>query len=292
MIDPRFPADGCEITEPVPGYPVLRVRHEMAGAAIALHGAHLMEWTPAGLSNVLYCSPLARFEPGRAIRGGIPICWPVFGAPPPGSGLPAHGLARNRFWKWDHITTGPRGVLVCLSLSDDPETRAIWPHAFRLRMEFSIGTTLRARLRVHNPGPSAIAFGGALHTYLACADIHAAHLDGLDGHRYDDTVPGREGLKEQNGAIRFTEETDRIYEGAPGGMIHDPAGRRRVRVVHEGATHVVVWNPWEEKARRLGDLPEDGWKHFLCVESTLARPDQILLEAGAWHDLGVEISVP
>ncbi len=75
-----------------PGYPILAIRHPAAHARIALHGAHLMEWTPAGHEPVLYLSPDAVYQEGKAIRGGVPVCWPWFGPhpreTPPGKTIP------------------------------------------------------------------------------------------------------------------------------------------------------------------------------------------------------------
>ena len=66
-------------SELVSGYPVLAIQHPACTARVALHGAHLMEWTPAGQKPVLYMSPQAIFEGGKPIRGGVPVCWPWFG---------------------------------------------------------------------------------------------------------------------------------------------------------------------------------------------------------------------
>lgn len=45
--------------------------------------------------ELLFLSESAVFKPPKALRGGVPVCWPQFG----GVGdLQAHGFARNCEW--------------------------------------------------------------------------------------------------------------------------------------------------------------------------------------------------
>jgi hypothetical protein len=30
---------------------------------------------------------------------------------------------------------------------------------------------------------------------------------------------------------------------------------------------LVLWNPWDEKAKAMADMDDDGWQHFVCVEA-------------------------
>ena len=71
------------------GLALAEITTPQASARIALQGAHLLAWQPAGQSPVLWLSKAAVFAPGQAVRGGVPVCWPWFGAR---DGLPAHGL--------------------------------------------------------------------------------------------------------------------------------------------------------------------------------------------------------
>ncbi|HPA17801.1 MAG TPA: D-hexose-6-phosphate mutarotase [Verrucomicrobiae bacterium] len=273
-----------ELEEIGAGYPSLRMRHPRADARIALHGGHVMEWIPAGHQPMLYLSPRAVFSPGKAIRGGVPVCWPWFGAHRIDAGLPAHGFARGRFWEWGTVDEREDGVSVRMELRDDAGTRSIWPHEFRLVMVADIGATLTITLVTHNTGDRPFALGAALHTYLRVGDIMRSHIDGLDGAEYLDTVGPRESRR-QGGPVTFGGEVDRIFRHRNGCRLLDGAWGRQVSVNQQGAKDLVVWNPWVEKTGRLDDLPPDGFRHFVCLEAANADGDLPVLPPGAQHTL-------
>jgi glucose-6-phosphate 1-epimerase len=98
-------------------------------------------------------------------------------------------------------------------------------------------------------------------------------------------------VKQQLGIVTIAAETDRVYRtiGAPVAVV-DPVLRRRIRIETVGSASAVVWNPWVEKARRLGDVGEDGYRHFVCVETANAGPDQVVVAPGATHMISASIS--
>lgn len=73
---------------------IIVVDHPQVKASLALQGAHLLSWQPAGEEEVLWLSDATVFKTGVALRGGIPVCWPWF-APAADKSLPSHGFARN-----------------------------------------------------------------------------------------------------------------------------------------------------------------------------------------------------
>lgn len=52
------------------------IDHPQVKASVALQGAHLLSWKPAGEEEVLWLSNNTPFKQGVALRGGVPICWP------------------------------------------------------------------------------------------------------------------------------------------------------------------------------------------------------------------------
>jgi glucose-6-phosphate 1-epimerase len=274
-----------------PGYPVLEITHPTCTARVALHGAHLMEWTPAGQKPVLYMSPQAIFEEGKPIRGGVPVCWPWFGANETDASLPAHGFVRIRFWELTESSENSSGVTLKFALQDNEETRKLWPHAFRAELEMRLGAAMHLALRMINPGTTPFEITGALHTYLTVGDIHRVTVEGLDGTEYLDTVGGRRDMHTQVGDVKFDREVDRNYHTSGEVRVQDAAWNRTITVQPFGSHTAVVWNPWIEKSKKLADLPDDAYQGFVCVETANAWRDRVIVAPGAEHTLATTVRV-
>lgn len=271
-------------------YPVFEIHHPLATARVAQHGAHLLEWTPAGQKPVLYLSPQSVYRAGKAVRGGVPVCWPWFGPHETDATKPAHGFARNRFWDVAGITERDDGVTLVFTLQDNDATRALWPQAFRATMTLRLGAELHLALEVENTDAQMFAMTGALHAYFAVGDINAVRIEGLDGAEYLDTVGPHE-VRRQHGDIIFNREVDRNYASDKAVLIHDSSLERVISVSGSGSRTTVVWNPWIEKSKKLTDLPDGDYRHFVCVETANAWRDRITLAPGARHVLGTSVSV-
>jgi len=284
--------DCISLEEPTPGYPIYVIDHAAATARIALHGAHVMEWTPAGQTQpVLYMSPDALIQHGKAIRGGIPICWPWFGGHPTDATKPMHGLARVRPWELMRADAKETHVALLFKLQSDAETLALWPYEFCCYLGVSLGATLEVSLMTQNTGDSAFTVGEALHTYLTVGDITQVTVKGLAEARYLDTV-GEPTMREQEGDIIFDREVDRQFVSNGGVIIEDRALSRNLVVNKLGSSTTVVWNPWIEKSKRLADLPDEAYKGFLCVEAANAGESTVTVAPGGQHVLLTQISLP
>ncbi|HYF37485.1 MAG TPA: D-hexose-6-phosphate mutarotase [Prosthecobacter sp.] len=281
--------DCITIEEPAPGYPVYAVHHPAATARVALHGAHIMEWAPAGHEPVLYMSPQAVIQAGKPIRGGIPVCWPWFGADPNDASKPMHGIARIRFWQPTEATASATGVKLVFDLTSDAQTLSVWPHAFTARLEAHIGKNLEVSLTTRNTGDTPFSLTEALHTYLRVGDIHQVTVRELAGLPYLDTV-GPHAMRLQEGDVVIDREVDRQYASPGPVVVEDGALKRRLKIENSGSNTVVVWNPWIEKSTRLADLPNNDYPRFLCIEAanTGAGP---VVEPGAEHVISTRIRV-
>lgn len=278
------------LTEPVPGYPVYEITHPRCSARVAGHGAHVMEWRPAGHEPVLYLSPESVFRDGKAIRGGVPVCWPWFNAHPSRPELPSHGFARTRVWRLESAAGDEEGVRLDFELRDNDATRALWPHAFRLRLSIRLGASLRLGLSTENTGEAAFSITQALHTYIAVRDISSVRVEGFDGASYLDTA-GAPAERTQTGEVVFTGEVDRLYASAGPATVVDKTGKRGLHVATSGSHTLVVWNPWIEKAAALKDLPDEDYRRFVCVETANAWRDTVEVAPGQTHTLGMELLV-
>ena len=237
--------------------------HPRGGRAeVYLHGAHATRWTTASGDEVLYLSPRARFGPRASIRGGVPVVFPQFADTGP---LPKHGFARTREWEAVEIDASADHACLTLRLSDSPETRALWDHAFRATLAVALSEQLTITLSVENTGEEAIELTCALHSYLSVGDVRRASVEGLDGVRYRDKVSGGDAV--QRGAVEFRGEVDRVYCDPPGELrLRDEAAGRTVIVRTSGFTDAVVWNPWTDIAAAMDDLGADQFPRFVCIE--------------------------
>jgi D-hexose-6-phosphate mutarotase len=276
--------------ELVPGYPVYEIQHPAVIARVALHGAQLLEWTPLDQKPVIYVSPEAIYHEGKAVRGGIPVCWPWFGHHESDPQLPQHGFVRSRFWELAEASESDTGVRFKFTIRDSEETRRLWPHAFHLTLEMRIGAELHLALETENTGDAPFTITEALHTYFSVGDIRKVSIEGLDGADYLDTV-GPKQERHQTGNILIDREVDRAYRTSSEVQINDRAQGRVISIKNEGSQTAVVWNPWIAKAASLADLPDEDYQRFVCVETANAWNDHITLAPGAKHRLATTIRV-
>jgi glucose-6-phosphate 1-epimerase len=275
--------------EAAPGLPVAEITTPLARARIALQGGQVLAWQPAGQQPVIWVSKAAFCEPGKVVRGGVPVCWPWFGAR---GDLPAHGFVRTRLWQVRETKLAPNGeVSLRLGIVDDASTCAIWNHGFDLELVVTVGETLSMALTTHNTGDMPISITQALHTYFCIGHIGQTTVRGLDACTYLDKVQNF-ATNQQNGAVHFAGETDRVYINTTADcLIDDVANHRVIRVVKQGSRSTVVWNPWSEREKTFADMAPGEYQQMLCVETCNAGPDLVTVAPGATHTLESRISV-
>jgi glucose-6-phosphate 1-epimerase len=273
------------------GLPKVAVTTPGAEGEMYLLGAEVTSWKPRGHEQVLFVSAASKWEDGRAIRGGVPICFPWFGNKADDPKAPAHGFVRAKSWKLDSITHRGEAVTVSMSTASDEGTKKLWPAEFRLVHRATFGAELTLELEMTNTGSSPLKFEAALHTYFRVGDITRARVRGLDGiHYLDKTDENRE--KTQSGEVVIAKETDSVYlDTAHSAEIEDPALGQRIRVSKQKSLATVVWNPWAEKAKAMSDLGDDEWKSFLCVETCNVGKHAVALVPGAKQVMRAVIQV-
>jgi glucose-6-phosphate 1-epimerase len=278
----EFSADGTRWERGPGDLPFLVIETSRCTARMTPYGAQVCEWTPAAqASPVLFLSPRAVFAAGTPIRGGVPLCFPWFGAHATDPARPAHGFARTRMWRMADVIADETGqVHVGLRLSDDAGTRALWDAAFEASLTISFGTTLTMTLAVENVGSREIAYESALHTYLAVGDVAQVRISGLEHTAFLDKVDGGREKRSKAEPVTFAGETDRIYLATTTTCtVDDPVLRRVIRVEKRGSDTTVVWNPGREKALAVRDIGE-AWDHFVCVETVNCGPHAVRLPPG------------
>jgi glucose-6-phosphate 1-epimerase len=263
---------------------------------VYLHGAHVTHFQPAGARPVFWVSRRSHFEggrPGKAIRGGVPICFPWFGPRAGAPSAPAHGYARLLPWTLSGADVDDHGrVRATLRLEADDTTRGLYPHDFSATFRIAVGSQLTMELTVGNTGSTPMVFEEALHSYFAVGDARRIGITGLEGAPYLDKVEAFARKRGEAGPIAISAETDRVYPGALGTVtIVDPEWKRRIAVSKSGSATTVVWNPWIEKARAMPDFGDDEWPQMVCVESANAGDDQVTLAPGATHVITTTVAV-
>ena len=251
-----------------------------AQATLTLYGGHLVSWRGSDGRERLFCSRESALDGSRAIRGGVPVIFPQFGAR--GAGM-RHGFARVATWQPGASGEHDGAAWAELHLTQDDLPAAIaaaWPFAFALRLRVTVqASSLDISLTVHNTGTQPFPFSAALHSYFAIDELAQARIGGLQRVRYSDETP-LDALQAED-VLQFADKLDRIYYQLPGPLQLE-AGGDTLRLAQQGFTDAVVWNPGAQDAAALPDLADDEYPRFVCIEAALIQPD--VLAAGAeWH---------
>ncbi|WP_024676213.1 D-hexose-6-phosphate mutarotase [Pseudomonas syringae] len=277
-----------------------RIRHGEAELLVAQQGAHILSYQVAGQPPLVWLNEEAAFKKGKAIRAGMPICWPWFGnlernpqsvqaMRDSSEPAKAHGEVRALDWQLLGIGADGDALLVEFVLPEAEGHLPGWPHNVALKLSIRLDHALNVSLVSYNCGAEPVAFSQALHTYFAVSDVRQVSVEGLDGLRYIETLANWE-EREQTGDLTFTGETDRIYQDTPGVLsIVDPEWQRRIHIRSTGSKSAILWNPWIEKTGKFTDMAADGWQRMVCVETANVLDDVVTLAPDQMHVLGVSI---
>jgi glucose-6-phosphate 1-epimerase len=266
-------------------------------AEIYTQGAHLARWRPAGHEEVLFLSELTALQPGKAIRGGIPIIFPWFGARTATARStrtdgPAHGFARTSIWKQGSTAIDSEGIHLSFTLTPDDMSRSLGYDSFLLTYKLDIGAKLALNLTVQNQGKSAMQIEEALHTYLLVGDSREIKISGLSGTEYLDKTDSYKRKVQEEDLLVLAGETDRPYLNTTAAItVDDPTMKRRIIVEKQHSDTTVVWNPWAVLTAKMADMPPAGWTRMVCIESANAGENSIAIAPGQAHTMQTTISI-
>ena len=281
----KFNSDKVRFFEGKGGLTFIGIKTALADAVLTVHGGHIMEFTPAGEKPLLWMSQNSWYAEDKPLRGGIPICWPWFGAHASDSSKPAHGFARSSNWELKTVEENSDGTMkVAFCLDETLVSCDCEP--FLLEVVYTIGKSLTVELTTFNRSSASFEIATALHTYFNVGDIEKVTVSGMDGVTYDNRVVGQEenGLT-QKGDITFGIEVDRVYYSENTVVIHDPVMERQIRVSKSNSRTTIVWNPWIRKAKAMPDFGDEEYHGMLCVEAANALSDKVTIPAGGRHTL-------
>lgn len=263
------------------GHIVLAIRTTVASAEIALQGAQVLSWSPNGNNDVLWCAPLPPAHSGKAIRGGIPICWPWFGPHATDPSQPQHGMVRTANWTLAATHATANGAQI------------VFTHdAFgcALRVELKIGRQLTLSLSATNQSVAPVTITEALHTYFSVSDARTIKVYGLDGLTYRDNADGaRE--KQHLGEITPSQETIAVFPNTPDVVeLRDQGFHRGIRITRGGGRSTIVWHPGASVSTFKDIQPTEATR-FICVESGNVMPHAVTIAPGGTHRLAVTYDV-
>jgi len=288
----RYP-DGARLEKGPGGLERLALHAAEGEALVYLQGAHVARYQPKDEKPVLWMSAASRFEAGRPLRGGVPICFPWFGPKAGSPDAPMHGFARILPWALSAVVREGDGRLrAVLDLTAEAAARGGFPRELSLSLAVTVSRSLRMELTVRNVDSTAVTFEEALHSYFAVSDVRQVRVRGLEGVPYVDKTAGMARRPGEGEPVAIAAETDRVYVGATGTVtIEDPGWRRRIVIGKSGSATTVVWNPWIAKAKAMPDFGDDEWTGMLCVETANAMDDAVTLAPGASHVMTATLAV-
>ncbi|XP_057450040.1 putative glucose-6-phosphate 1-epimerase isoform X2 [Lotus japonicus] len=266
-----------------------------SSATVSLHGGQVLSWKTERGEELLFSSSKAIFSPPKPVRGGIPICFPQFGAR---GSLEQHGFARNKLWVIDQNPPplpGDSNGKACIDLLLKPseDDMKLWPHSFEFRLRVSLAADghLIMISRIRNVNSKPFSFSFAYHTYFSISDISEVRVEGLETLDYLDNLCQKERFTEQGDALTFESEVDRVYlDSCDVVAVLDHERKRTFMIRKEGLPDVVVWNPWEKKSKSVVDLGDEEYKHMLCVDGAAVGKPITLKPGEEWRGR-LELSV-
>lgn len=272
------------------GFEFLIIEHKKLNASFSLHGGHLLSFQRTGEEPIIWLSKTAIFDSTKAIRGGVPICWPWFGAADPalGDNLPSHGFARTSKWAVGNIEESIDGVELELILHSNEKTLKLWPYQFELTLKASLGEQLSLELVTENKSEQPLTYRSALHTYLNISAPESVIVSGLNTE-FSNSLKDK-ALETGDSTLIIDQAIDSIYKkSAKGIVLADEGFKRQLIMTNKGNDSEVLWSPWREGAQAFADMPDNGYQTMLCIESTITEAQGQLIEAGEKHSLSTLI---
>lgn len=117
-------------------------------------------------------------------------------------------------------------------------------------------------------------------------NISHTSVTGLESTPFADKVAKDHIFKGDLSAITISSEVDRVYSpiklDQP--IIIAESHKPRFEITRDMLGDVVVWNPWEEKAKLMADFrPADGYKKMICVETGSVSSWNTLEASDTWE---------
>jgi len=270
----------------------LIIEHKDTQAKVSLYGGQVLSWQPINEKEVFWLSKNSAFEQGKAIRGGIPLCWPWFGVHPKDSENKEgnHGFARCQLWKVENIDISEQGVEVSLSWQGHNMSN-LWPFACKLTQVLFFGKSFNQVLTMTNLSESDAYYAGALHSYFSVSSPENVTITELTKASFDDKLTGQTCSAQPvtTPLANGVEPVDRVYHSNAAMTVVDSLWQRTITLETINTKQWVFWNPGVELANNMADIHKSGEKEFVCLEA--ANTQMQLLAAGKSLTMSQNITV-
>jgi glucose-6-phosphate 1-epimerase len=267
----------------------LSISHRHCQAKISLYGGQVLSFKPTNHKAVLWLSEQAHYQVGKAIRGGIPLCWPWFGAndkQTDNQQAGSHGFARQLPWEIESIEADEAGVTLILVLAGKNQ-HPLWPNAYQLTQTLFFGQNFKQSLAMSNLSQEDAQYSAALHSYFTVSNPSNVSIDALTGVNYSDKLTGTSSIQQQS--VSCVGEIDRKYHSSEKMTLVDSQWQRKIDIVSLNCQQWVLWNPGAELANTMADIHPQGEQEYVCLEA--ANTDWQSLPAGETVIISQEITV-
>lgn len=257
-----------ELFEIAQGIQGARFIHQCGKGSLSLYGGQVLSWQPKNQRAVFWLSDTSQYSEGKAIRGGIPLCWPWFGGEvklPSGelTQTSNHGFARQSQWQITETNITASAVEITLTLSGK-NLSPLWPEAFELKQKLVFADEFKQQLTMKNLSGTPVSYTGALHSYFRVSNPQSTQVPALSESYFDDKLTNN--VKQKTVLSHCKGPIDRIYHNSNIMRIVDQKWHREIAVVSEGCQQWVLWNPGAD-ARNMADVHSNGENEFICLEA-------------------------
>ncbi|GLX79320.1 D-hexose-6-phosphate mutarotase [Thalassotalea insulae] len=267
---------------------ILDISHVNHNASLSLYGGQVLSWQPSGEQEVFWLSDSADFSYGKAIRGGIPICWPWFGANLDEQGINGgnHGFARTSLWQLIDSEINKQGVSLTLELVGE-DRHPLWPAQFKVTQQLFFGSEFSQQLTMENLSNQDVQYTTAVHSYFAVSAPENVTAPELSSVYFDDKLTGLSA--QQTALVNCVGPIDRIYHTSENQQIIDAQWQRKILIETQHCQQYVLWNPGKETASTMDDIHTGGENEYVCLEA--ANTNWQLIKAGEQTSIKQKVSL-
>ena len=262
---------------------IIHIEHARCNASVSLFGGQVLTWQPTNQQPVFWLSESSCYQPNKAIRGGIPLCWPWFGAY---KNAGNHGFARQMQWQLDKVDITEQAVTVVLTTSGE-QLSALWPTPFKLVQTLIFSDKFSQTLTIHNLSDQAVQYTSALHSYFRVSSPENTQITNLNNVPFDDKITLK--TAQQDTLTNCVGPIDRIYHNANAQRIHDTVWQRSIEVTSTQCQQWVLWNPGVAGAATMADVHTNGEHEYVCLEA--ANTQWQTIAANASTTLSQQVSI-